>query len=242
MAGKRHHTLRFAVVLLAIFSCAAGAGPASAEQFMLRDNVLLGTSTGRQLLQYLVSCALRQGDTIRYEEQGNERVLAGSLGLAPEWPLRALTESEERQISGCILARTNFFGVPVSLSVRNEAAEAAESLSVDAAERRTFTYFEGGFFGNIFKAQKETYICTGNSAPHRESYLRSLLRVCTLAEKPGDQGRLSRCGFEIAGDCQSRPFTQKGVDYSRDVMRVYLPAGHGMDAGNAEAHPANTTK
>lgn len=230
MAGKLIR--RFAVVLLAVFFQAAGAGSASAAQFALRDNVLSRTSTGRQLLQYLVSCSLRQGDTIRYEEDGAERVLPGSLGLAPEWPVRALTESEERRVSGCILARTNFFGVPVGLSVRNAAAEAAGTLPVDAAERRAFTYFEGAFFGNIFKPQKETYLCTGDNGPQRESHLRSLLRVCTLTDPPSkDPGKLSRCGFEIVGDCQSRPFTQKGVDYSSDAMQVYLPAGRGMDAG-----------
>jgi hypothetical protein len=202
-----------------------GPGPARAEQLSLRDGPFTRTAEGRQLLQYLVNCALPPDTTVAFEAGSVQHVLTGALGLAPGWSRRALTAQEERRISGCILARTNFYGIPVKLSMRSEAPDAGQVLKAGDEERSSFPFFEAAFFGNIFKPERETYVCTGDNPAGREQHLESLLRVCSLSAPDAlDAAGPSRCGFVITGACKDESFQRNGVDYSADAIRIYLPA------------------
>jgi len=193
----------------------------TAKQLPLLDDSLARTVDGRQLLKYIVNCALPAIDTVNVATDSGAFSFPGDLGLAPEWSSRSLGDAEKRRVSSCLAARTNFFGKPVRISLRSEDPQAPVGLQSDDPERRDYPFFEGGFFGNFFSANPVAYVCVGDTTASRAAHLESLLRVCTL-EKDGTPG-LSRCGFRIVGNCRDRPFTQDGVDYGKEVLQVYLP-------------------
>ena len=70
----------------------------------LADSDLVETVEGREVLSYIISCALPAGQSITLD--GTYK-FDGSLGLAPAWATRAPTRSERRWVSACVLARTN---------------------------------------------------------------------------------------------------------------------------------------
>jgi len=205
-----------------------GVQTAFATELTLRDEQLVQTPEGRQLLKYIVNCALPADVTLAFKVKDERYVLPGALGLAPGWSTRALTGQEERRVSACVLARTNFFGIPVQLSMRSDAPDMQHALKADGSEQHAFPFFEAAFFGNIFKPRQEMYVCMGDvpggEYPARQKHLGSLLRVCSLAANGSVAGNLSRCGFVMAGSCNAPIFRQNDIDYSADAIRVYLPA------------------
>jgi hypothetical protein len=194
----------------------------STERLKLKNLAMTQSEPGRELLKYLVNCALGEGVSIFFDVEGQTFEYPGKLGLVPQWSRRALTLDEEQVISACILARTNFYGKTVKLSMRSDTMTA---LQTDDVERREFPLFEAGFFGNIFKNEPEYFVCFGESAPDRAKRLESHLRVCSLHSdvNPSRQSDKSRCGFTIVGACSDRPFLQNGQDYSRAVLQIFLP-------------------
>lgn len=204
-----------------LFSLASISLPGHASELVLRDEALAQTAGGRSLLKYVVNCALPEGVTVVTTVGGERFTYPGKMGLAPAWSTRALTDHEERLVSSCLLARTNRFGVPVEISSRNYSANPPVALRADDEEKAKFQVHEGGFFGNLFKEDAEAYVCTSKSPHDRQAFLERLRRECALASATPNR---SRCNFVIVGDCDDRPFKQNGVDYSDEVIHVYLPA------------------
>lgn len=212
-------------LLCGVFFSIASIGMSAASEMPLRDEVLAQTPEGRSLLKYLVSCAMPEGTTVVAMVGGERFTFAGKMALAPAWSTRSMTEREERLVSACLLARTNRFGVPVEISSRNDTPGMPPSLQADARERERFAFFEGGFFGNMFKDDAEAYVCIGDRSRIRQQHLERLRRECALPMATADSARpLSRCSFIIAGDCGDKPFVQNGADYSKEVISVFLPA------------------
>jgi hypothetical protein len=116
----------------------------------LTDNGEAG-DLSRQLFMYVVSCALdsSQSFTLTWDnDQGYPQSVTywGSLGLAPIWTTRGLDTSEQRWVSACLGARTNYTGVSVIISIRGTHSAA----TADSAERDSFGMQEGAFWGNLF--------------------------------------------------------------------------------------------
>jgi hypothetical protein len=217
-SGLFMNHVRLGVCWLAL----AASSASSATELTLRDEQFAQTPRGREQLKYLVNCALPADVTVVATADNQRYTFPGGMGLAPGWSTQPLTTAEQRRVSACMLARTNFFGVPVQISVRNDAANASASLQTDDAERRDYPFFEAGFFGNLFEEKPSGFVCTGDTPPSRARHLRTLLRVCSL---PGQVAQdISRCGFVMVGSCSEHAFVQNGVDYSADVLKVYLPA------------------
>src|SRR5206468_2931601 len=90
---------------------ASQAGPSAtaiAKQIPLADPQLASTAAKRHQLTYLVRCAL-PADIELYAQHGTERfTFPGSMGLAPRWLYEAMTPSEERWVSACLLALVNY--------------------------------------------------------------------------------------------------------------------------------------
>jgi hypothetical protein len=195
----------------------------SSRQLPLKWHELANTPQQRQLLKYLVSCSLPRGVEVYIDDDGGRHVFAGSLGLAPAWAERGLTDSEQRWVSACILARTNAFGISIPISMR-ATEPAPPTLQTSAAERKEFNLFEGAFFGNIFAEKPVGYVCRGTKAEQQAMDPIFADRVCTEpsgtfspAGKP-----LSRCGFIHVGPCERfNTFTANGTRY-REVIFVYL--------------------
>lgn len=194
----------------------------AAKEHPLRNESLAQTEQGRQLLKYLVGCALPETDSVFITVDGKKYTFPGNLGWVPDWIDRSMTDTEKHKMSACIAAHTNFFGKTVQISLRSDDPAAPKGFQTTAIERKDYSFFEAGFFGNFFVANPVSYVCLGGDSAERETHLESLYRVCSLKHK--NEKGYSRCNFKIVGLCKDKPFVQDGVDYSREILQVYLPA------------------
>ena len=186
----------------------------------LRETGLEQSVEGRKLLAYLISCALPAGVKTSTTVAGQEYEFPGSIGLAPRWLQGALTESEQRWLSACLYARTNYFGISVQISVRADGLDNSDLIATTQGEKE-YSIFEGGFFGNLFAPGSPAYACSGNPS-QAEGILTQ--RVCTKASgrRRADGREFSLCGFILTGPC-SDPASLRvdGESYS-EVIWVYL--------------------
>jgi hypothetical protein len=158
---------------------------------------LLSTEDGRELLSYAIQCAIPAGITIIGQHAGVTYEFGGDIGLAPRWLNRPLRVADQRWLSACLLARVNFFGVSVPISLRGPHA----SLKVTESEAEDFSVEEASFFGNIFTPLDEPVIwnaCRGRDEATDESGDLDL-RDCSEPD-PQNPGK-TLCGFNYAGDC-----------------------------------------
>lgn len=192
----------------------------------LRDTPLTRSADGRKQLQYLVSCALTPEQAVRYTMGGQSTVLHGSMGLAPGWFDGGLKPQAQRRVSACILARTNYFGQRVEISMRADWPDAPAALRTDAQEEKAFPRMEGRFFGNLFSAAPSAYVCTPhlpNAAAVREQaqWAASHRRIC--AQSDGADTARSPCHFIRLGECTDAALRQDGHDHRDSAITVYLP-------------------
>jgi hypothetical protein len=149
---------------------------------------------GRELLTYVVSCALPTGMSLTV----SGIVYVGDVGLAPKWVERALTLEERHWVSACLLARTNLFGITVQLSMRGSTGP----LATTTAEKAAFNLFEGVFWGDVFAGDLSTMkACTSRYKATNPQISTLPLRECTVNDVlvPGK----TRCGFAYAGICET---------------------------------------
>jgi hypothetical protein len=84
----------------------------------LPEMQLLATSSGREVLSRIVSCALPRGASITaINRSGTPYSFTGNRGLAPQWAQRAATAGEQHRVTACVLGR------PESAPVAPAAAE-----------------------------------------------------------------------------------------------------------------------
>ena len=154
------------------------------------DSELLATEAGREVLAYVVKCALDPDDVVVGTLDGQTYELRGLLGLTPAWKVRSLHDDEQELISACLLAHVNAFGTPVTISLRAEG-----TLSATDEERRDYPVYEGAFFGQLFEDDEiRAYSCQGSqqeaALAHSED---RALRVCTNESESCDIISVGRC-------------------------------------------------
>lgn len=158
------------------------------------SQAMLATAEGRTYLSYIVSCALPAGDVLKATYGGEALEFHGGAGLVPDWEHRALTMSEKRWMSACLLSRVNAYGISVSISMRGHQA-----LTPTEDERQQYTAVEGAFWGNVFvedPSKMEMFACRGAAQAAGEAG-DLVNRDCT---EPAQHG-LTVCGMTYAGDC-----------------------------------------
>jgi hypothetical protein len=157
---------------------------------------LIETSDGRDVLTYMLGCALTPAQSLTLTTStGTAYTFTGLLGVAPAWTTRALTLDEQRWVTGCLLARVNYFGVLVNLSMRGNLP----ALATTSAEA-TYTKLDGSFYGNLFDPAGPTeYACDGRAD--------NTLRIC--ADVSPD-GVTTMCGFTYTGMCRGTLTTLHG--------------------------------
>jgi hypothetical protein len=197
--------------------------PTVPQQHALADPTLASTAAQRKQLTYLVRCALPADVALYADIEGERFTFPGSLGLAPRWLTEAMTPSEERWVSACLLAHVNYFGKHVQISIRVTGVTVPE-LVPSADEQQTFSIFEGGFFGNLFAPAPVAYTCRGERTPAqaRDPILQD--RVCTqeTGETTAEGTPMTVCHFLLTGRCEDPiSFTVDGLFYS-EVIFVYL--------------------
>lgn len=158
-------------------------------------NTMLDTADNREVVGYLVQCALPEGSSITLSDANGTYTFDGAVGLAPAWTANAPSASEKRWVSACLLARTNAYGVSVAISMRGPHA----ALVVDAAEASAYGLLEGAFWGDVFADTFDANACPGplKLADSQASTLP--LRACTVSA----DGITTTCGHEYAGPCAS---------------------------------------
>ncbi|WP_437743003.1 hypothetical protein WMF39_47115 [Sorangium sp. So ce1504] len=154
----------------------------------------------RQLLQYIVGCALTPSQSFRFswrDERGElrEEVYPGYLGLAASWAIAPLNESREQWVSACVASRANRAGVSVMISSR--AAHLA-LRHPDASEVESYPMEEGAFWGDLFATPPRLYACYNESNVESS---RALSRDCA-AGLPEPGGGVRECpNIHIVGSC-----------------------------------------
>ena len=138
----------------------------------------------RELLKYVVSCALEEDDHLSVRIDGKRYTFDGSLGLAPEWGgERGWCDGEcQRWVSACVLARVDAAGVKRKISIRGDHP----ALRPTESELRQFTDREAAYFGNLFVHGKPRFLCLSPGKTSDE-------RVC------GDS--LHDCPMTVVGSC-----------------------------------------
>lgn len=181
------------------------AGSTDAEALAAEDG-------GLELLTYMVSCALPEGESL--EVAGT--TLPGSIGLAPGWLDRGMTETEQRWLSACLYARVNYFGVTVHLSMRG----ASDALAADSAEQAAYPLYEGAFWGNLFTDTASEHSCISAYKATDPQVSTMPLRKCTVVD--ASTGK-TFCGYDSAGTCESA-CSGDTCGGEGQVINVYLEA------------------
>lgn len=161
---------------------------------------LLDTLEGIELFSFVVSCALPTGTTLVVPSHPIWGTLnfEGEIGLAPRWETRPMTNSDQRWVSACLLARVNNNDVTVQVSLRGPD----DALDTDAAERAAWSLEEGAFFGDVFQPDDrplEMYSCRGRDQASGPETGDMDSRDCAEPD-PAHPG-MSLCGMTWAGDC-----------------------------------------
>jgi hypothetical protein len=198
------------------------AGTANAlTQNALTQNALisgaLSDPRSREFLKYVVSCALAPDQQIDLTIDGVVHSFHGELGLARDW---GLTGGEcgsacQAWVSGCVLSRVNYLGVPVDISLRGDHPE----LKTSTAERVAYPNPEAAYYGNVFTSPQKRYACTAPGS--------------TLISRVCGPNYLSDCVMTIVGDCDE---SCNAASSSDGHFRVCHDSGKLPDA----TYPAGT--
>jgi hypothetical protein len=158
-------------------------------------STMLDTAENREVVSYLVQCALPEGASVTLSDANGTYTFDGAIGLAPNWATTAPSASEKRWVSACLLARTNAYGASVAISLRGPTAV----LAVDAAEASAYGLREGAFWGDVFADEMIANACPGplKLADSQASTLP--LRACAVST----DGVTTTCGHSYGGPCAS---------------------------------------
>jgi hypothetical protein len=183
-----------------------------------RVPALFTTEHGRRQFSYIYSCAER-GKTISISSGGVSYSFTGTMGLATEWTSSALPTTKYAIVTACMLARTNYTGAQVSISMRNSR------IATTSTELAAYTVVEGAFWGDVFSSTPTMRACP--SAMKLSGAAISTLpdRECTVSL----DGLKTMCGFGYAGECSKVCVTDltKAIGYSNcernaDTIVVYV--------------------
>jgi len=114
------------------------------------------TSYSDMVMHYVVSCALRSGESLTWQNPrtGTRYTWYGLLGLTPGWASgNPATETEQQLITACLAAHVNKYGRHVQFSI-NGVNALGQPLPFDPiTEPQDFAVTEACFFGNLFNGE-----------------------------------------------------------------------------------------
>ncbi|CAN95525.1 hypothetical protein sce5362 [Sorangium cellulosum So ce56] len=157
----------------------------------------------RDHLRYAVECALESSQSFRFgwiDASGvyHDEIYTGVLGLARSWAWVPLDGDDQRWVSACLAARTNYYGVPVVLSSRGPTKAINKQNS---PELSTFRREEGAFWGNIYGSSPALYAC---HVPENDASSRAALRDCAAGHIDETTGSIQPCGaIQLLGSCDT---------------------------------------
>jgi len=145
----------------------------------------------RTFVRYAVSCAFDSTQSFSFSWTDllgvvHGETYVGEVGLAPEWATGPLDASGQRWVSACLAARTNFYGITVTISMRGSHSAIKQS---GILEKVTYPVQEGAFWGNLFAPTPWVHACEVTS---NADHARLLLRDCAV-------GHVGASGIEGCG-------------------------------------------
>lgn len=168
---------------------------------VLQEDSLVGQMS-RDLVRYTVSCALEPGQSFAFSWTDNlgvvhDEAYPGQLGLAPGWATAPLTdETQQRMVSACLAARTNWYGVSVVLSLRSKLKPLR--TAVPGTELADYSNVEGAFWGNLFTPTPYLHSCYEAA---NVDVARAANRDCAAGHLDAN-GQPTECGvIDILGPC-----------------------------------------
>ncbi len=158
----------------------------------------ISTPQGREVLGYIVGCALPDGDKLLATgTDGTIFEFFGEAGLAKEWLNHPLLKAGRGWVSACLFARVNDHNTAVPVSMRGPH----RMLATSPDEEQGWALEEGAFYGDYFVAPGETIqwiACRGKDQAAGE-FGGLVDRDCTEPD-PNDPTH-TICGFTYAGEC-----------------------------------------
>ena len=161
----------------------------------LESRELMATPDGRDVMSYIVGCALPTGASVTLTDPlGASYTYPGWIGLAPSWVTAPPTVSQRRWVSACVLARTNLYGISVQISMRNVNNVA---LAVSGTEAADFSIPEAAFYGDLFAPVPVMYACANRHFTSSTIAAVESFRACARSA----DGVTTECGFTFTGFC-----------------------------------------
>jgi hypothetical protein len=158
---------------------------------------LITTPEGREVLSFIISCAIPDGVTLVGEHAGTTYEFFGELGLAPRWEKRPLDRKGKGWVSACLFSRVNANNVAIPISLRGPHSQ----LAATPDEKTNWSLEEGAFYGDYFTAPDEPIdwiACRGRDQAAGETG--GLVERDCAEPDPANPGK-TYCGFKYAGDC-----------------------------------------
>jgi len=183
---------------------------------------LLSTEEGREVLSFIVSCALPENVTLSASTpEGDALEFFGDIGLADEWLDHPLREAGRGWVSACLFARVNAHAVALPISLRGPN----KALAAMREEAATYTLEEGAFYGDYFVAPGEPVswiACRGADQASGETG-GLISRDC--AEPALGDPTVTECGFTYASDCGEFALEQACKHFApHDIYRTCYAA------------------
>jgi len=166
-----------------------GAGALLGANGALGPTPLLATEGGQHVLGYALRCALDASTSV--PARGGLS-FEGDLAIAPAWTSRALTTSEQRWMTACLLQQLNGVGAHVPILLTGAHPALVPEPGVDTS---SYEVDDATTFGNLFASEPSAYVCA-DLGVHLGCgvglSLRTLERLCGLSPT---------CGITVLGLC-----------------------------------------
>lgn len=154
---------------------------------------LIETADGREVFWYVVACALPTGSSVTVTDStGTSYTFDGEIGLAPGWATTTPTVAERHWVTACLLARTNYYGVSVEVSMRGSHP----ALATTTTETSTYKVPEGAFYGDLFDPAAQSWYACGTKK-WTTTLAQDAQRTCTISQ----DGITTMCGFTYTFFC-----------------------------------------
>jgi hypothetical protein len=186
----------------------------------------------RELLQFLVGCALPVGAEVSIEVEGETYTYEGEVGLAPRWGEEGGSCNEKCQewVSGCLLSRVNHNGehIPISIRGKNHA------LDSTLRERLRYSHREATYFGNVFVTPQHRFACLSPGetelprvcGPSIEDCVVTVTGSCDdVCGRPRRDGSFPNCRAELDDEHSFRgghPITPVHTELFKGSVTVFL--------------------
>jgi hypothetical protein len=156
---------------------------------VLVSTPLLKEASGRSVLRYAIKCALPGGQTVHSSSGASFK---GEDALAPAWTSRALTTSERRWVTACLLQLLNGVGAHVPILLQGSHPALTPDPGVDLS---SYTIQDTTVFGNLFVQSGPAWVCINSSVQLACGVgwsEHTLQRICGLSPT---------CGITLLGPC-----------------------------------------